>query len=369
MIGLVLPFRTSPSFRSGVFMVVRPQMRRIGLFLAASVCASLVFSSGASAQQTTLGSVVGHMRVARGDTPPQPVLVSLELHGAPMDSAYSDSSGTFGFHALHPDPYYVVVNDENYEPVRRLAVIDPVMLSPVVYLDITLIPRKIGKGGASEVRSQTPGSNPNIIDIREYSTRYPKRAVKELEKGMQADRAGKRDDAIRHYQKAVAIAPSFYLAHNNLGSDYLSKSDFPAARKEFEQVIRLNQSDADAYFNLSNVCILTGQFAEAKQYLDEGLRRQPESAFGQFLLGSLNLRVKKLPEAESALRRAIQLDPSMAQSRLQLVNLLLQEGRKEDAESLLRDFLTTFPDNSFSTQARQVLQRLEGASKVQSVPN
>jgi Flp pilus assembly protein TadD len=349
-------------------MVVQPRVRKVGLFLAASVCASFVFSFRAPAQQTTLGSVIGHMRVVRGDTPPQPVLVSLELRGAPMESAYSDSSGTFGFHGLHPDPYYVVVNDENYEPVRQLAVVDPVMLSPVVYLDITLVPKKTEKS-TSEVRSQSPGSNPNMIDIREYSARFPKPAVKELKKGMQADHAGKRDEAIRHYQKAIAIAPYFYFAHNNLGSDYLGKSDFPAARKEFEEVVRLNQSDADAYFNLSNVCMLTGQLPEAKQYLDEGMRRQPESALGQFLLGSLNLRLKKLPEAETALRRAIQLDPLMAQARLQLVNLLLLQGRKDDAESLLRDFLSAFPDSSFSAQAKQVLLRLEGSAKAQGVPN
>jgi predicted Zn-dependent protease len=87
------------------------------------------------------------------------------------------------------------------------------------------------------------------------------------------------------------------------------------------------------------------------------------------LLGSLNLRLKKLPKAERALRLAIQLDPLMAQARLQLVNLLLQQGRKDDAESILRDFLSSFPDSSFSTQARQVLQRLEGSSKGQSVSN
>lgn len=349
-------------------MAVQSRVCKIVPFLVASVFGRLIFSSPMCAQQTTLGSVVGHIRVARGDTPPHPVLVSLELRGAPMDSVYSDSSGTFGFHGLHPDPYHVVVNDENYETVSRLAVIDPAMLSPTVYLDITLVPKKTEKP-ISAMPSQSAGSNPNMIDIHEYSERFPKPAVKEFEKGLRADYAGKRDEAIRHYQKAIAIAPYFYIAHNNLGSDYLSKSDFPAARREFEEVVRLNQSDADGYFNLSNVCMLTGQLLEARQYLDEGIRRQPESALGQFLSGSLNLRLKKLPEAESALRRAIQLSPVMAQARLQLVNLLLQQGRKEDAESLLRDFLTSFPDSPFSTQAKQVLQRLENSGKGQSVSN
>jgi hypothetical protein len=343
-------------------------MRGFLLPWSVGICACLALSPPLSAQQQTLGSIVGRVRVVRGSSPPQPVLVSLEFRSAIMDSVYTDSSGTYGFHSLYPNLYNVIVNDDGYEPVRMRAVVDASMMSPTVMVDITLVPKKTASP-ASGVQPQPSGSNPNVIDIREYSERFPKPAVKEFERGLRADRDGKRDEAIRHYQKAVAIAPYFYFAHNNLGSDYLSKSNFPAARKEFEEVVRLNQSDADAYFNLSNVCMLTGQLPEAKQYLDEGMRRQPESALGQFLLGSLDLRSKKLPEAESALRRAIQLDPLMAQARLQLVNLLLQQGRKDDAESLLRDFLSTFPESSFSPQAKQVLQRLEGPAKVQSVPN
>jgi predicted Zn-dependent protease len=100
------------------------------------------------------------------------------------------------------------------------------------------------------------------------------------------------------------------------------------------------------------------------------MRRQPDSPLGQFFLGSLNLRLGKLPEAERALRRAIQLDPVMVQARLQLANLLLRQGRKEDAAALLRDFLSMFPDSAFSTQAKQVLQRLEAPPKpATAVPN
>jgi tetratricopeptide (TPR) repeat protein len=330
------------------------------------VSALILLFPSATAQQT-LGNIVGHISVVRGDTPPESVLVVLEVRGAPMDSVYADSSGTFGFHNLGPNPYYVVVNDDHYEPVRREAVIDPSQQAPTVYLEITLVPRKKDKPDASASPS-AKGANPNMIDLHEYSERFPKKALKEFEKGLSADAGGKTDDAIRHYLKAVEIAPDFYLAHNNLGSDYVSKSDFPDARKEFEQVVKLNQSDANGYFNLSNVCMLTGQLPAAQQFLDEGLRRQPDSAFGQFLLGSLNLRMNKPAQAEIALLRAIQLDPTKAQYRLQLVNLLLQQGRKDAAASQLRDLLAALPDSSYSAQARQVLQKLE-ASKPAAGPN
>jgi tetratricopeptide (TPR) repeat protein len=149
----------------------------------------------------------------------------------------------------------------------------------------------------------------------------------------------------------------------------VSKSDFVNARREFEQVVKLNQSDANGYFNLSNVCMLTNQLTDAQQFLDEGLRRQPDSGFGQFLLGSLNMRLKKTALAEAALLRAIQLDPTKAQYRLQLVNLLLQQGRKDAAASQLRELLAKLPDSSFSPQARQVLQKLESSTAPAAVPN
>ena len=329
------------------------------------VCSLL--SSSAVAQQQILGNIIGHIRVLRGDTPPERVMLSLEVRGAPMDSTYCDSSGTFGFHNLGPNPYYVVINDDKYEPIRRLVVIETTTMSPNMFVDIILTPKKQPKPDSDVPNSK--GSNPDIVDVREYAERFPKRAVKEFEKGLSADSAGKRDDAIRHYQRAVDIAPEFYLAHNNLGSDYVSKSDFSDARKEFDQVVKLNQSDANGYFNLSNVCMLTNQLLEAQQFLDEGLRRQPDSAFGQFLLGSLSLRTKRPAQAEIALLRAIQLDPTKAQYRLQLVNLLLQQGRKDAAASQLRELLAALPDSAYSAQAKQVLQKLESTPKSATVPN
>ena len=311
---------------------------------------------------------MGHTRVLKGDTPPERILVSLEVRGATMDSVYTDSQGTFGFHNLPANPYYVNINDDHYQPVRQSAVIESSLTSPTVFLEITLIPKNQGEAGVSEPRSPA-GANPNMVDIREYETHYPKAAVKEFGKGLAADRAGKRDDAIRHYQKAVQIAPDFYPAHNNLGSDQLAKSDFAGARTEFEQVLKLNQSDAAAYFNLGNAYMQLGLLDNAQRALGEGMRRQPDSSLGHFLLGSLALRRGMTLQAESELRQAMQLSPTMVQPRLQLINLLLKEGKKDDATAQLRDFVATFPDSSFKPQATQLLKRLESQAPASPVPN
>jgi predicted Zn-dependent protease len=307
--------------------------------------------------QESLGSIVGHVRLERGDSPSQSILVYLDLHHSPIDSTYTDSQGQFSFHSLHPNPYEVRIEDEQYQPVHVEADIQPFSLSPTVMLDIRLVPKNAPNGAMPSLRQN--GSNPNMMDIREYSKDFPKKAVKEFEKGTEADRDNKKDEAIAHYRKAIEIAPDFYPAHNNLGSDELSQSHLDAAKTEFTKVVQLNQSDASGYFNLANVAMLQGQLSEANGFLDEGFRRQPDSALGKFLLGTLDLRAGKLSDAELALRRSIELDPTMAQPRLQLVNLYVKQGRKPDAIDQLHAFLTALPLSPFTPQAKQILQRLE----------
>jgi len=343
------------------YCVILPKPRAAISFLFA--CALLCTNLGRPAHaQESAGNIVGHVHILRGDAPPQRILVSLKLRGAEMDSVYTDSQGTFGFHNLPGNLYYVDINDEHYEQVHQEAVISSSVLSPTLFLDISLEPKRSAQA-ATATQASPSGANPGMADVREYLSHFPKQATKEFEKGVQADKSGQTDNAVKHYTKAIQISPDLYYAHNNLGSDYLSQSKFAPARAEFEKVIELNQSDAAGYFNLGNVCMLMGQMSDAQRSLDEGIRRQPDSALGQFLMGSLNLRLGKLAEAERDLRRAIQLSPEMTQPRLQLVNLYLQQGRKQDAATALRAFVDAFPDNGFSPKARQLLQQLDGQAK------
>ncbi len=326
-------------------------------FLALA-CLLVGFAANTLLAQQQLGTVVGEVRVERGDFPPQRVLVTLIVRGAAMESTYTDDQGKFGFYALPVNLYFVDINDEHYQPVHERAELSPIMLT--AFVKITLTPKAPAKG--EKPATSLSGGNPNVTDVREYAKRFPKKAFQEFQKGVKEDGTGKRKEAIRHYQMALQIAPDFYPAHNNLGSDQLAENNLPDARSEFEKVVQLNHSDAAGYLNLANVCMLMGQLADAQHFLGEGLRLQPESALGKFLLGSLNMRTGRLAEAEGALREAAQLDPFMAQARLQLINVLLKEGKKSDALDQLHEFIKIFPKSPFRPQAEQLVHRLEASS-------
>jgi tetratricopeptide (TPR) repeat protein len=320
---------------------------------------SLFIPPALVSQQQELGTIVGQLRIARGDFPSHQILIELRFRGSPITSMYADSEGKFSFTSLVGGEYHIIINDEGYYPVDQRVILMP-DISAIAMERLILQPRETARS-ADPAASRTAGSNPNLIALGDYNKRFPKKAVKEYEKGLDEERQGRREEAVRHYQSALKMAPDYYPAHNNLGSDYLSRSDFAGAREEFQQVVRLNQSDAAGYFNLSNVCMMMGNLEDAKRYLAEGMRREPDSALGHFLLGSLDMKTGNLAEAESVLKRTVELSPGMPQARLQLVNLYLHEGKKSEAATQLRDFVKLFPESPFAAKANKLLQELESS--------
>jgi len=328
---------------------------RSRVLLWSALLASFVIPRDLSAQQNQLGKIVGNVRVVKGDFPAHPILISLEMRGSPIGSVYCDDRGSFGFYSLVANQYQVSVNDDAYEPVSETTEVNPTT-SPVNFVQFTLAPRVTAK--KDPLPGRVEGSNPYLIDPAEYYRRFPKKTLREFEKGLGADHQGKTDDAIQHYEKALSYSPDFYPAHNNLGSAYLSRQNFEAAQTQFEAALKSNQNDVEAYFNLANVLLLTQRYPAAEREIDEGLQRRPDSAFGHFLQGSLYSRTARPELAEKSLQSALQLDPKMSQAYLQLVNLYVQQKRMAEAISELEAYLKAFPDSPYSPKARESLKRL-----------
>ncbi len=317
----------------------------------------LLWASACVAQQQQYGSIIGELHVSRGDFPQHRVLVQLQLHGATIDSTYADGQGRFGFYSLGGNSYRIVIDDEDFERVDQSAILDPsIMLTTMV--QINLQPRAAPPKQTSH-RENVPGKNPYLVNLEEYTRRFPKKAIKEYKKGLEAEKKGDYKDATKAFQKTIQLAPDFYPAHNDLGSSYLTQGDLEGAQREFLQALRLDQNAQEAYFNLAYVYLLSQKYEQAESAVHEGLRRDPNSAFGQFVLGASLHRAGKLTEAETTLNRALQLDASMGKAYLELVNIYLVQQKIDQAIEELRVFLRTLPRDPMAPKAKEVLARLE----------
>lgn len=333
-----------------------------GFFSALSAALVLCPTLYAQQQQAPMGKIIGSVRIAKADFPPSPVLVTLELRGASMESVYTDGQGRFGFYALAANQYRVTINDEAYQPVAQDVSVYP-DVEPMNFVQFFLVPRENKK--SDPATGQVPGNNPYLIDPAQYLREYPKKTIKEFQKGLEAEKHGRTDEAIEHYQKAIRNSPDFYPAHNNLGSALLARHQLAEAQRQFEAAVAGNQNDAEARFNLANVLLLTQHYDDAAVEIQEGFQRQPVSAFGQFLQGSLYSHTDQPQLAEKSLLTALSLDPKMSQAYLQLVNLYLRQKRTSDAMDKLETYLREFPDAQFSQKARDLLKRLQANPSIQ----
>ncbi len=324
----------------------------------ATLCLALVsFLCASATAQSDNGAIAGQITVARGSFPPDRIELTLETRGIVVNEVWTDDEGKFIFHDLPPNLYHVIVKDEKYEYYEEDVKVNP-HTNPINILTIGLTPKTTARTDKSPAAT---GENPYLADLAEYEKHFPRKVVKEFEKGVKCQADGKSNDAVRHFQTSLKLAPKFYPAHNNLGTIYLSQTKFAAAQEEFEAVLRLKQSDTQAYFNLGNVFLLTGHYDDSLRMVNEGLRRQPNSGLGQFLLGSVYDRMGKLREAERALHDALVIDPSLSRAYLELVNLYLREKRTTEAIGELKFFLKSFPADPLVPKAQQVLSRLEGS--------
>jgi tetratricopeptide (TPR) repeat protein len=315
----------------------------------------LLFSALAVRAQDT-GNLVGEVRVSTGDFPPRKVLVSLQIRAAALDSTYCDNEGRFAFYNLLPNLYYISIETDEYQPIRQMAIINP-KIAQTTYAHIIITPREKPKLEAPS--GPAGGGNPYAVNASEISKSFPPEVKKEYDAGVKADAQNKPDDAIEHYKKAIGLAPDFYPARNNLGVRYVSKSDWKAAEEEFTQVIKLHQSDAEAYFNLGNVYLLTQRYADADRTLQDGLHRDPNSALGNFLLGTVSNHLGHSTQAENYLHRAIELDPKMSRAHLELVVLYLKEQKKKEAVEELKVFEKLFPQDPLLPKVKEALAKLD----------
>ena len=181
---------------------------------------------------------MAQLETSHGELPDRRIMVTLQFRGNTIATTFSDSEGKFSFSDLLANAYHILIDDEKFRLVDQIVEINPMLTAPAM-VRINLTPRE-GRAATAPA----PGSNPNMVDSVEFTKQIPNAAVKEFNKGAKSEKNSRTDEAIKHYEKAVSLAPQFYAARNNLGSAYLSKSQFAAAQDQFKQVIQTNPERA-----------------------------------------------------------------------------------------------------------------------------
>jgi len=117
------------------------------------------------------------------------------------------------------------------------------------------------------------------------------------------------DEARRHFEQAVAVAPQFDEAHYYLGLIHRVGGNPQAAAGAFVRALELNPSHTRAHGNLGLMYLGVGRLDKAATHLAEAVRLDPSDALAHSALGEIRAREGRLEEAEKLLARAVELNP------------------------------------------------------------
>jgi len=197
----------------------------------------------------------------------------------------------------------------------------------------------------------TASSNPAAVALNDSASQFMasgdfKRAAGYLKKALSLDdgyarahynlgialqKQNKLGDAIKEYQRAVDIRPTYYSPIYNLGLLYYSISDFDKAREWLKKAVAVRKSEesAPAHYNLGLVYKHLGDLKASESSYTEALRLRPGYAEARYNLALLRMNDERYQLAVDDFEKAAAL--GMAKSKL-FQNLGVCYAKLEDYE-------------------------------------
>jgi Flp pilus assembly protein TadD len=286
----------------------------------------------------------------------QQCIVSLVAFGGrPVETVLADLGAHFGFSSVpRGGSYSIRVEIEGYEPVMQ-----PIQ-EYESGLGMNVLVHLVRK--QSQSVSSAAG---DVVDVSEFLKRYPKKAVSLFEKGSEALKKNKNNDAVEYLEKAVQLAPAFYEAHNQLGVAYRQAGRFEDAEREFLKAHELNAAGVQPLVNLTTLYLEENDSVSAVRVGEQAVRANSRSAPAFFTLGVALYKAAQLDRAEAALKRALDLAPKMANVRLMLANVYMKLRRYDNTLEQLNAYITENPNGQQLKDAMQMRTQLLEAKAVQ----
>jgi tetratricopeptide (TPR) repeat protein len=178
--------------------------------------------------------------------------------------------------------------------------------------------------------------------------------------GFALHRMGRPAQAESSYRRAIELAPELVDARHNLGVALQQLRKHSEAEALFRQVLSCNPRSATAHFHLGVSLAAQNRLDAAIVALREASTIHPEAASVHLHLGMALQQNQELPEAATCYRRAVELEPSLAVAIHNLGYVLRDLGQLDEAIHWFRRAATLHPDAPLAHRALAVALRDRG---------
>lgn len=276
--------------------------------------------------------------------------IRLESPSSATLTTFSNSEGIFFFNGLYPGQYTIIIETDEYEPVRESLTIDIALVSSMARNYNVVIDLR----GKNSVRQKTGVINASLAKV-------PKPAREQFKKGLEA--RDKSDDklAIERLIEAVRLYPQFAEAYNELGTLYIKSGQMDKAEEALRKTLQLDEKNAPAQLNYGIALLNQRKMFEAEKELEKAVLADDTAATPHMYLGIALLGLSYPDYAEKEFLKAISLkdDAKLAQAHRYLGGIYWKKGNYKKAAEELEKYLALAPKASDAEKVRATVKQLQ----------
>jgi tetratricopeptide (TPR) repeat protein len=214
-----------------------------------------------------------------------------------------------------------------------------ITVTPTPKADILAVERK------QELASAEPLVTEKQLTAEEYFARGLSRPNEDL------------DGKIADYDEAIRLNPKNANAYTNRGATHKAKGELDLAIADYDEAIQLNPKNANAYTNRGNARKAKNDLDGAIADFEESIRLNPSFAEAYYNRGVAHYDRSEFDAAIADFEESIRLNPSLAYPYYGLAFVESNKSNYSQAILDLERFLELAPNDDFSPIARTTIER------------
>lgn len=150
------------------------------------------------------------------------------------------------------------------------------------------------------------------------------RMLRFLQDGATQAAAGRREGAVKAFQRALVLDPDHAEANARLGKLLLESRRYPEAEVHLQRAVTYRPRDFDLHVSLGELYYHLGESRLSEQAFGQAMVLNSRHSDPHAWLGILAYEENRMPEAARSLEHAVALDPGNAVARFYLAQLAYQ---------------------------------------------
>ncbi len=276
----------------------------------------------------------------------------LDEMGLTAARAISGIGGSFALAADLPGHYQLAIRSGG-----QWRVLDRFELSsaqPVVELHAAR------PGPVDPPRQSGTAADPAISAGR-LARQIPREARRAFERATERKRRGDVEDARKLLEKAVAAAPDYVEALNDLAVLYLRRGDYSRAEAVLLRAVEAEPRSWRVRLNLGIARLSQKNYSAARAEMERAQALAGGSPLPAFHLARLHSAEGRSGQAEASFSRALEIDPAFAAAQLYRGYLRLLRGDLEAGRADLATYLKLQPKAADAGEVRARLAIVDAA--------